>query len=62
MTDKQLIETLRNIKKNCGQYRNCDCCQFNGEHNECQIRELAHLLCVIPHFWDMEELERIINE
>ena len=71
MTDKQIVETLRNIQNNCKQYGAgaCGYCLFGGEYETsdgerrgCQIRALANLLWHSPCYWDMEEIERIINE
>ena len=69
MTDKQLIETLRNIKKRC---KVCTDCEFElggeinwhgyGVSNRCQIHLLAKELSGVPEGWDMEKIERIIND
>ena len=67
MTDKQIIETLRNIKEYCGDSKVCNGCHFgdyrkcNGELS-CQINELFKRLAILPSAWDMEEIERIIND
>lgn len=62
MTDKQIIETLRNIKEHCKkQGIGCGYCMFLKE-GYCQTQELSCLLCEAPAEWDMEKIERIINE
>ena len=63
MTDKQLIETFRNIKKYCTG-RNCDDCIFkvrliDGIH--CQFTMLGHELRRTPLLWDMEAIERVVK-
>ena len=60
MTDKQLIETFRNIKEYCTG-RECDNCKFDLDY-ECQIIILKNQLDGLPYEWDMEAIERIINE
>lgn len=67
MTDKQIIETFRNIRNHCEKVGCIGCCFAKGKmmHNRtfCQIRGLAFSLSEItPDSWDMEEIERIINE
>lgn len=67
MTDKQLIETLRNIKEYCGSFVGCYGCKFKSntlyEAKICQIRQLGMALKeTTPNSWDMEKIERIINE
>ena len=64
MTDKQIIETLAELKSFCLSYSPCYCslCKFYVKDRGCQISETANLLSVPPARWDMEEIERIINE
>ena len=61
MTDKQIIETLRNIKKYCKE-DTCEGCKFNTSYRECQIQNIIHLLNGDPAYWEIEKIERIINE
>ena len=65
MTDKQLIETLRNIKQECLQHIVCVECVFEKEtvDGRCHIMQLLESLADdAPHKWDMDKIERIINE
>ena len=79
MTDKQLIETLRNIKEHCskqieviGYYpttkiHSCNECKFlrasaSKRGNICQLTKLIGNLAREPRYWDMDAIERIINE
>ena len=68
MTDKQIIETLRNIKEHCNKRGNCKSCQFDGEYKftteaRCVLTVISHYLgSVSPYEWDMEKIERIIND
>ena len=64
MTDKQIIKTLQSIKELCAFHRKCDSCRFylRDYYTECQLIELINLLGNAPQHWDMEEIERIINE
>ena len=59
MTDKQFIEMLKNIKEYCKK-TSCIDCQFNEGH--CAIQKLAFELRFAPLFWNIEEIERIIND
>ena len=67
MTDKQIIKTFRNISKYCDKTE-CVNCFFLKERQMkkttfCQIRGLAlYLSDSTPNCWEMEEIERIINE
>jgi len=63
MTDKQIIETLRNIKEYC-ENRQFDCinCRFRRDGENCQIASLSLRLNGPPICWNMEQIERIINE
>ena len=65
--DVMLTETLRNISKYCSNRRDCFDCMFfdygisfNGQN--CRIKQLSRELTASPEQWDMEKLERIINE
>lgn len=69
MTDKQIVETLVNVKEYCRKERyvfpNCRGCRFIKEEDfrlECGIKILFLELATEPDLWDMEEIERIINE
>lgn len=69
MTNKQLIKTLRNIKKYCDEQEACALCKFyfpNNENDEywsdCQLLEVVEKLDFIPSNWKIDEVERIINE
>lgn len=66
MTDKQIIETLKNIKNKCN---TCTSCKFKLKEIDlqngysCQIRQLAYQLNKhSPQFWDIEKIERIIKQ
>ena len=65
MTDKQLIDTLWNIRKECRKH-DCNKCIFerpSGSTSNCQIMELIQTLSYDPPFqWNMTKVERIINE
>ena len=63
MTDKQLIETLENIKAYCST-RDCVRCKFQfflNEKEQCQVGMLGKELCTTPSYWDMTDKERIIK-
>lgn len=69
MTDKQIIETLKNLKKHCEHHCSMfchHCCFFiedeNLEIKRCQIKWFVGNLTREPMLWDMEKLERIIND
>ena len=59
-TDKQIIETLNNIKKHCTG-RSCENCSFKSLNNPCQIAHIAKKMAISPSQWDMEEIERLVN-
>ena len=61
ITDRQIIKTLYHIKGLCTLQTNCNCCRFHSG-NYCKIIDLIHSLGAAPQHWDMEEIERIINE
>lgn len=69
MTDKQLINTLRNIKDYCVS-PHCKVCKFYMEKEEgdnvieyCQIKQLAfYLESVSPVYWNIDRIEEIIND
>lgn len=67
MTDKQIIETLKKAKDRCEELGNgrCDECPFH-EGALClvpaYVGKLARELNRWPSKWDMEKIERIINE
>lgn len=62
MTDKQIINTLRNIQNYC-EKRGIGCidCVFD-KGSYCQIYDIVHQLRCAPYEWDIETIERIINE
>jgi hypothetical protein len=61
MTDKQIIETLENIKHFCN-VTDHQSCRFNYE-NGCQLIDIVRVLGLsTPNSWNLEEIERIINE
>ena len=64
MTDKQIIKTLENIKDFCTLHTSCNPCRFHSDNIDtyCQILDLIHVLDTTPEEWDMEEIERILNE
>ena len=68
ITDTQIIDTLKNIKEHCSNYKNCENCKFKLEGNDesnfsCQIGRLAcRLSNHIPEHWDIDDLERIIKQ
>ena len=65
MTDKQIIKALEHIRGLCRLHKNsCNSCRFYSDNNDtyCQILDLIHVLDTTPEEWDMEEIERIINE
>jgi len=65
MTSKQLIETIRNIKDECRKHGDCTECIFAKVtgHNNCQIMELLKILNDdVPSVWDMDSIEKTINE
>jgi hypothetical protein len=64
MTDKQIIETLINLRKHCI-YSYCSECKFFGKDTVgdiCAIKILFLNLADYPKRWDMEKIGRIINE
>ena len=65
MTDKQIIETLKNIHKYCLKTE-CPNCVFNysiGEdYSLCQIEKLVARLYGIPRNWNIEIIEEILSE
>ena len=67
MTNNQIIKTLENIKEHCLECPNCNLCRFSNKKSVCydcccQIDALALLLTGKPAFWDIDLLERILNE
>lgn len=77
MTDKQFIETLRNIQKYCRSIT-CDCCKlsvkFNPNYdnnfklvngsfsNVCGIERIINNLNYGPDWWDINKIERLLKE
>ncbi len=63
MTDKQLIETLTNIKNYCKKYDNgCSNCEFNMDIYRCQLSMLGCYLYNEPCKYDLKKLEEIIKQ
>ena len=63
MNDKQLIETLENIKTYCST-KNCDRCEFQFflyEKEQCQISMFGKELSKMPSHWDMTTIGRIVK-
>ena len=70
MNDKQLIETLKNIRDYCKEAESCRDCKFHN-HNECCLlcdvistltRTPGIAIWNIPATWNIEGLEELINE
>ena len=64
MTDKQLIDTLWNIRKECKKHRECNKSVFEKtiDGNNCQLMKLLEILNEdAPYRWNMGEIERIIK-
>lgn len=65
MTDKHIVETFRKLKEYCAK-RDCPGCQFFYIKNKycgyCQLEEIGWILSISPKYWNIEEIERIINE
>lgn len=64
MNDKQIIKTLDHIKGLCASHTSCTLCRFYLDNigTNCQIAELINILDTLPTNWDMDAIERIINE
>lgn len=69
MTDKQIIETLRNIKTHCRRMGICNIggCKFYLEkevlNTNCRLVALAKCFGrSTPNIWEMDVIERIIND
>jgi hypothetical protein len=70
MNDKELIEILQKISKQCHKTKftrgiRCKNCIFrrDSKTNPCQIRFLLTILASDePSCWDMKRIERAINE
>ena len=65
MTDKQIIETLRNIKTYCNSFGMHSKCKFYNPStsDRCVICELmTELQKTEPSYWDMDAIERIIKD
>lgn len=65
MTDKQLIETLKNIKEHC-EKTNCSECVFHKDEptyvSACQFVHLEIALDGTPRTWSIKEVEEVVNE
>lgn len=73
MTDKQIIDTLQNIRTECrnrethnviwDMCKGCPFCTSDERGDDrCQITWLLGNLSSEPRYWSMEKIERIINE
>lgn len=66
MTDKQILETFKNIKEYCASRRDCGGCRFlyikNKSCGYCQLEEIGWIFSMCPKHWDLEKIERLINE
>jgi len=63
MTDKEMIiNTLGTIKKWCEKSKCCECILHNEEMDECSFTYIADELTKRPIYWDMDMIERIIDE
>lgn len=67
MTDKQIVETLKNIKEHCNSKSIVECtsCKFaylDDIDCKCQLKEIIKELLCYPDSWNIEKIERIINE
>ena len=64
MSDKDLMKIIKGIKRECARHTaSCDGCRFKRDLKPCQINSLiGHLHQDEPDKWDMEEIERIIND
>ena len=62
ITDKQIIEILKNIKGYCMHNTDCYNCKFVDKRDECQIFKLSEVLNFLPCDWDIKKIEEIINE
>lgn len=66
MNAKQIIETLKNIQKHCDSKETCSGCVFDVNRiitgSRCQLAAIAEGLDKTPNYWDLEEIERLINE
>ena len=61
MSDKELIETIKRIKRRCIEKDNCISCSFFLiESGRCQFEWLGRSLSTIPYKWDIEKIEDII--
>ena len=67
ITDKQIIETLKNIKKYCesNNKNSCSSCKFKKENRfgySCQLCDLSFEISQSPSHWNINDIERIIKQ
>jgi len=67
MTDKQLLDTLTNVKQTCGKHfdNHCEGCPFHLPQfgkQYCQLRSLAQALFSAPIGWDLHNVKSIVKE
>jgi hypothetical protein len=63
MTDRQIIETLKNIKEYCLKRQCGERCIFYAKNqNICQIKELFGELYKTPDWWNFSEIKEILSE
>ena len=68
MTDKQFIETLRNIKNYCKDRFYNECKFFDEPDVEkqlsqyCVLRNMGFIFSMSPEFWDINEIESLLKE
>lgn len=59
MSDREIIETIKKIKKHCA-FEGCYNCIFSLKNQRCQIMWLTGLLANMPYRWDIKKIEDII--
>ena len=66
MTDKQILETFRSLKEHCKSKKDCETCRFYYTTNEscghCQLEEIGWMLAISPKYWNIEEIEWIMDK
>lgn len=69
--NKQFIEILKNIKKECAKHKledclNCRKCKYYRHHSvyKCKANDVIAFLgmFICPADWNIEEIERYIND
>lgn len=65
MTDKQIIETLENVREFCIK-SSCLDCRFNLAVDrggvDCQFKMLASSMNISPNMWDIDKITKVINK